>query len=90
MHKIIAVKPLPGYRVWIRFSDDSEGEVDLADLVGKGVFSIWNNPETFKKVSIDPEMHTLVWPGGIDICPDSLYEDLTGIKVFSGVPHLTP
>jgi len=84
MHKIIEVKPLPNYRVWVRFSDNCEGEVDLSDLVGRGVFAIWDNPETFSKVSIDPEMHTLVWPGGIDICPDSLYEDLTGVEVSDG------
>ena len=81
MHRIVAVQPLAQYRVWIRFSDDIEGEVDLSDLVGKGVFALWNDPAQFAKVSIDPQSHTLMWPGGIDICPDTLYQDVMTTKV---------
>lgn len=76
MHRIVAVKPLPSYRVRIRFSDGVEGEVSLADLVGKGVFADWIDPEHFARVAIDPESHTLTWPGGIDLCPDTLYRDV--------------
>lgn len=81
MHRIVAVQPLAQYRVRIRFSDGIEGEVDLSDLVGKGVFAPWNDPAKFAKVSIDPQTHTLTWPGGIDICPDTLYQDLMAMKV---------
>ncbi len=80
MHRIVAVQPLDAYRVRIRFSDGVECEVDLADLVGKGVFALWKDPEQFVKVFIDPESHTLAWPGGIDLCPDALYRDLTTQK----------
>lgn len=79
-YKITEVKALDGYRVWIRFDDGVQGEVDLYDLVGKGVFAAWNDPEEFKKVFIDPESHTLAWPGGIDLAPDALYEDVTAEK----------
>lgn len=78
MKRIVAVKALPLYRVRIRFSDGVEGEVDLSDLVGKGVFTDWNDPKQFARVSIDPESHTLTWPGGIDLCPDALYQEVTG------------
>jgi len=76
MHRIVAVQPLAQYRVWVRFSDGVEGEVNLSELVGKGVFALWNDPAQFAKVSIDPQSHTLIWPGGIDICPDTLYQDI--------------
>jgi hypothetical protein len=36
--KIVACAPKPNYRVWIRFDDGIEGEVDLSYLVGQGVF----------------------------------------------------
>ncbi len=77
MHKIIDAKPLEGYRVWVRFADGAQGEVDLSDLVGKGVFAAWADPQEFAKVFIDPESHTLAWPGGIDLAPDALYQDVT-------------
>ncbi len=45
--RIVACKPLPHYRVWIRFDDESEGEVDLNHLVGRGVFEAWKSVEFF-------------------------------------------
>lgn len=33
-----------GLRIWLRFSDGSQGEVDLSDLVGLGVFQAWEAP----------------------------------------------
>ncbi len=81
MHKVITVKALANYKVRIRFSDGTEGVIDLSDMVGKGVFSTWKDPKQFAQVFIDPETHTLAWPGGIDLCPDTLYEEVTKIKV---------
>jgi hypothetical protein len=81
MHRIVAVKALAQYRVWIRFSDGVEGKVNLSDLVGKGVFAFWNDSEQFGRVFIDPQNHTLTWPDGIDLCPDTLYQDVTTTKV---------
>jgi hypothetical protein len=76
MHRIVEAKPLENYRVWIRFADGVEGERDLTDLVGKGVFVAWSDPAEFKKVYIDSETHTVACPGGIDLAPDALYDDL--------------
>lgn len=72
------VKVLSGYRLKLRFDDGVEGEVDLADLVGRGVFAVWRDPEQFARVTIDAETGTVAWPGGIDLCPDTLYRDVTG------------
>jgi hypothetical protein len=38
--------------------------------------------EEFEKVFVDPESETVAWPGGIDLCPDSLYEEVTGESVL--------
>lgn len=83
MHKIIDVKPLEGFRIWIKFSDNVEGVVDLSDVAGKGVFSIWNDRAVFEAAFIDPVSHTVAWPGGIDLCPDSLYAEVSGVDLFS-------
>lgn len=76
MYRILHAEPLKHYRLKIRFSDGLEGIVDLSDLVGKGIFSAWKNPKKFAQVSIDPECHTVCWPGGLDLAPDTLYEDV--------------
>ena len=78
MHRITEVKALPNHRLFIRFENGTDGEVDLSGLIGKGVFETLSHPDTFSKVSIDEEAGTVTWPGGIDICPDTLYHDLTG------------
>ncbi len=79
-YRIEAAEARPGYRVWIRFEDGVEGEVDLSELVGHGVFKCWEDANEFAKVHIDPESGTIAWPGGIDLAPDALYRDIAGIK----------
>lgn len=76
LYEIVAVTARPNYRLWIRFGDGTEGEVDLSSLVGKGVFARWENPAEFDKVYIDPETRTVAWPGQIDLAPDALYKDV--------------
>jgi hypothetical protein len=80
MYRIVEVEAREGYRVWIRFEDGMSGEVDLSDLVGKGVFRSWENPEEFRKVFIDEETGTIAWPGNIDLAPDALHQDVAGVK----------
>ena len=41
MFKPIDVKALPGYKIWVRFADGTEGEADLSHLAGRGVFALW-------------------------------------------------
>ncbi|MDI6770810.1 MAG: DUF2442 domain-containing protein [Anaerolineales bacterium] len=75
--RILVVRPLDNYRIWLKFADQSAGNVDLSHLAGKGVFASWNNYENFKKVTIE-NGRRLVWPDEIDIDADSLYLKLTG------------
>lgn len=83
MHRIIKVKPLSGYRLWLKYADDTEGIVDLSHLVGKGVFQAWANQSFFESARINPENHTVEWEGGIDLCPDNLYAEITGKDILS-------
>jgi len=76
MHRVTSVEPLSECRLRLTFDDGLAGEVDLSDMVGEGVFEALNDPAEFAKVYVDCETHTVAWPGGIDLCPDSLYEDV--------------
>lgn len=81
MHRVVSVQPLAGYRIWIRFEDGIEGEIDLSDLTGRGVFAQWERPGEFERVYVDPDARTVAWPGGIDLCPVTLYRDVAGAAV---------
>lgn len=83
MHRIIEVKPLTNYRVWLKFSDGVEGTADLSELAGKGVFSAWEDVNFFNSVSIDSENHTITWGKEIDLCPDTLYAQILGVDPLS-------
>lgn len=72
--KIIACEARPRYRVWIRFDDGLEGEVDLSDLVGKGVFEAWTSIEFFNQVRVDKHSDTIAWGEHIDLDPYVLRE----------------
>lgn len=80
MYRITQVQPRARYRVWLRFEDGTSGEVDLSDLVGKGVFRRWRDEREFQRVFIDRETGTIAWPGGIDLAPDALYRDVSQVR----------
>jgi hypothetical protein len=82
-----AVKPLSDYRVWIRYSDGAEGEVDFSHLTGKGVFELWNDYANFQKVYIS-ESGAIAWNDDIEICSDATYMRLTGKSVEDLFPSL--
>jgi len=77
MIRPIEVKPLSGYKLWLKYNDGVSGEVDLSYLVGKGVFSVWKDYDIFESVRLGKKGE-LIWDKNLDLCPDSLYLKLTG------------
>ncbi|MGB7414026.1 MAG: DUF2442 domain-containing protein [Thermosynechococcaceae cyanobacterium] len=77
MLKPTSVKALANYRLWLRYSDGTEGEVDLSDIAGKGIFKSWDDYSAFESVHIG-EYREIAWSDQIDLCPDTLYLRLIG------------
>ena len=63
-----------GYRLWLRFTDGTEGEVDLAAHLVGPVFQPVLDPIMFAAVRVDPEIRTIAWPNGADFAPEFLRE----------------
>ena len=87
MRKIQKVKALQGYRLELEFDDGLAGVVDLADLVGQGVFAAWDDARVFEQVRIG-SAGELVWGDQVDLCPDALYLKVTGKKPEDLFPSL--
>ena len=90
MFKPVEVKARPNYKLWLRYEDGAAGEVDLAHLAGKGVFKLWDDYQAFEQVYIGPQGQ-IAWTEQIDLCPDTLYFELTGKKpedVFSNLKRV--
>ena len=73
----VAVEPRDGYRIWLRYADGAEGEVDLSHLVGKGVFAAWRDQDFFAGVHIAAG-DGIAWSEELDLCPDALYLQISG------------
>jgi hypothetical protein len=88
MHEPLEVRALPNYRIWIRYADGSEGEVDVSHLAGKGVFSLWNEEEAWENVRI-AEDGAIRWTDEVELCPDATYMKLTGQSPDEVFPKLS-
>jgi len=83
---IVAVRPLDGHRVWLRFEDGVEGTVDVAELVRfEGVFAPLADRQRFAEVSILGDSGTIGWPGGADLDPDVLYAQIAGQPIGGAI-----
>ena len=52
MERIIEIKALKDYKLFLKYSDGVEGTVDLSGIVGKGVFQAFKNYSFFENVMI--------------------------------------
>ena len=78
MIRVTEAKPLPDYRLWLRFSDGREGIVDLQDFIfadARPIVAELKDPQIF--VDIELDMDTVVWCNGLDLAPEFLYERMT-------------
>ena len=79
MIDVIEVRPMGEHRVFIRFEDGVQGEIDIAELIAfEGVFAALRDPARFAEVRVHPELGTVYWPNGADLDPDVLYAKVSG------------
>lgn len=76
MVRPIQVEARAGHRIWLRYSDGVEGEVDLSAFAGKGVFRIWDDRSCFEQVRVS-DHGSVAWTDDVELCADSLYLQLT-------------
>jgi Protein of unknown function (DUF2442) len=58
----------------LTFADGVTGEVAVLERMRGPVFDEARTMEGFVRVELDTETGTVVWPGGADLAPDTLYE----------------
>lgn len=82
--RITAVRVTGPFRVTLEFTDGSTGAVDLTSWIGRrgGVFAPLQDQGFFARVTVDREAGTLVWPNGVDLDPDMLYEAAHGVGML--------
>jgi hypothetical protein len=78
LNDIVEVKPRGAYRLWLRFQDCTEGEIDVGpELTFQGVFAPLREHAYFARVCVNAELGTICWPNGADWDPLVLYSLVT-------------
>ena len=77
--KPLQIKALSNYVIWIKYDDNTEGQVNLDHLVNKPIFDRWKEIDFFNKVHINKETNAIAWDKNIELCPDSLYLKIKGL-----------
>jgi len=74
LHTVKGVEYLNGYKLKLMFDDGKAKVVDFETRLqnAKNMFLPLKDVAYFKKVKSDGT--TLIWPNGLDLCPDALYE----------------
>ncbi len=71
---VVGVAVVGDYRLRLLFDEGTVGDVDFSSREWTGVFEPLGDPSYFGRVHIDPEAATIVWPNGLDMAPEPLYE----------------
>jgi hypothetical protein len=74
--RIRSVEPLDGFILRLSFDDGTKRDVDLeGELWGPMFEPLRADPDLFRRVRVDEELGTIVWPNGADMDPDVLHGD---------------
>jgi hypothetical protein len=57
----------------LTFADGLSAQLNVLDRMQGPVFAQARTLEGFANVTVDAETGTVVWPGGADLAPDTLY-----------------
>lgn len=77
MERLLEVRALPNFRLYLRYEDGQAGEVDLAGRMRGPMFEPLRDPAYFAQVELS-DYGAPVWPNGLDLAPDALYQRLLG------------
>ncbi len=69
------------FQIWVRFDDGVAGVVDLSDSASVGgIFAQWSDEGFWHSAHIVADTGAVAWgdDSEIDVCPLSLYLDVTG------------
>ena len=79
LHDLIEAEARPGHCLFVRFDDGMTGTLDIGAMVRfDGVFAPLRDEAYFALARIDPDLGTVIWPSGADLCPDVLHAAVTG------------
>ena len=74
IYKVTGFKIVGPHVLRLSFDDGTVQTINFQPALAGELYAPLNDVEFFNKVSLDPEVHTLVWPNGADFDPATLHD----------------
>src|ERR1035441_4898234 len=81
MARVISAEPLPRCRLKVTFNDGVSRVFPVEPERRNGVFLKLLDARVFNAVTVNPDFGCVEWPGGVDLCPDTMHQAMTGTEV---------
>ena len=72
--RIDKVQTRPPYFLTVQFDNGEVRELDMKEELWGKMFEPLRDPGFFSQVRVHPELRTVVWPNGLDLAPETLYD----------------
>jgi hypothetical protein len=74
IYRISSVALVPPYALHLRFNDGLTRTIDFESILEGELYGPLRDPQVFAQCTLDPEIHTVIWPCGADFDPATLHD----------------
>ena len=74
VYRVTGFEIVGPYTLAVQFDDGVCQRIDFGPILKGELYGPLRDRSLFEQVSIDPEVHTLVWPNGADFDPATLHD----------------
>ena len=74
IYRVTSFNIVGPYTLRVVFDDLSEQTINFQPILAGELYRPLRDIKVFNQVTIDPEVHTLVWPNGADFEPATLHD----------------
>jgi Protein of unknown function (DUF2442) len=85
IYQVRSVEVVGPYTVHVQFTDNVEQVINLRPVLAGELYGSLLDLQLFNRVSIDPEVKTIVWPNGADFDPATLHDWPTYQEAFAAL-----
>ena len=76
IYKVKSFAIIAPHSLKVDFNDGSSRRIDFRPALVGEIYGPLRDLKLFEQVSLDREVHTLVWPNGADFAPEFLYRNV--------------
>jgi hypothetical protein len=74
LHRVTDFAILAPFTLRVLFADGLSRVINFEPMLEGELYGPLREPHVFEAVTLDPEVHTLVWPNGADFDPATLHD----------------